>query len=336
MRKNLPDLFDEQPNLLHCLVTQFSPSILKDEGVPVYRAVQHSGEYVLTFPRAYHAGFNSGFNCAEAVNVAPVDWLSHGQNAVEVYSKETRKTSISHDKLLLGAAYEAIKSLCELSALGEENTKTFRWKSFCGKNGNLTKAIEARLLIEEKRIKALGNGFSLVKMEKEFDSKCERECIFCFSDLHLSASGCNKCSPGEYTCTKHANDLCSCEGKDRFILLRYTTDELSSLVRALEGESVDLKTWSSKVIKDYSETQREESSMVTVEEKPQKESDFDLNLDLQLDDEFYASSETCDDAIMMNFAAYVEPINLGFLVFGKLWSNKHAIFPKGASPKPFF
>lgn len=106
--------------------------------------VQNAGEYVLTFPRAYHAGFNCGFNCAEAVNVAPVDWLAHGQNAVELYSKETRKTSLSHDKLLLGAAYEAVKALWELSAssVGNENTTNLRWKSFCGKNGTLTNAVQ--------------------------------------------------------------------------------------------------------------------------------------------------------------------------------------------------
>lgn len=105
--------------------------------------VQNAGEYVLTFPRAYHAGFNCGFNCAEAVNVAPVDWLAHGQNAVELYSKETRKTSLSHDKLLLGAAYEAVKALWELSAsVGKDNTTNLRWKSFCGKNGTLTNAIQ--------------------------------------------------------------------------------------------------------------------------------------------------------------------------------------------------
>ncbi|CAL9243354.1 unnamed protein product [Arabidopsis halleri] len=51
--------------------------------------------------RAYQAGFNCGFNRAEAVNVAPVYRLAHGQNVVELYSKETRKISLSHDKLLL-------------------------------------------------------------------------------------------------------------------------------------------------------------------------------------------------------------------------------------------
>ncbi|CAA0374672.1 unnamed protein product [Arabidopsis thaliana] len=320
MRKHLPDLFDEQPDLLHELVTQFSPTTLKNEGVPVYRAVQNAGEYVLTFPRAYHSGFNCGFNCAEAVNVAPVDWLAHGQNAVEIYSQETRKTSLSHDKILLGAAFEAVKSL---SAHGEDNTKRFSWKRFCGKDGIITKAIEARLRMEEKRIEALGNGFSLVKMDKDFDSNCERECISCFSDLHLSATGCKNCSSlEEYGCTKH--DICSCEGKDRFIFLRYTIDELSSLVRALEGESDDLKAWLSKVMEGCSETQKGESSGIIVKEKQVQEECFDLN------GECNKSSEICEDASIMDLAAYhVEPINLGFLVVGKLWCNKHAIFPKG-------
>ncbi|KAG6496733.1 hypothetical protein ZIOFF_044603 [Zingiber officinale] len=47
-------------------------------GVLVYRCVQNEGEFVLTFPQAYHSSFNSGFNFAEIINVAPVDWLLHG------------------------------------------------------------------------------------------------------------------------------------------------------------------------------------------------------------------------------------------------------------------
>nr|GFB51866.1 lysine-specific demethylase JMJ18 [Tanacetum cinerariifolium] len=54
-------------------VTQLSLRVLKSEGVQVYRVAQHSEEFIVTFPRAYHTGFICRFNYAEAVNVAPVD-----------------------------------------------------------------------------------------------------------------------------------------------------------------------------------------------------------------------------------------------------------------------
>nr|CAB3451444.1 unnamed protein product [Digitaria exilis] len=144
MRKHLPDLFEEQPDLLHNLVTQFSPSLLKSEGVPVYRCVQHEGEFVLTFPRAYHAGFNCGFNCAEAVNVAPVDWLPLGQDAVELYREQARKITISHDKLLLGAAREAIRAQWDILFLKRNTADNLRWKSMCGPDSAICKSLKKR------------------------------------------------------------------------------------------------------------------------------------------------------------------------------------------------
>ncbi|KAF9609999.1 hypothetical protein IFM89_019639 [Coptis chinensis] len=64
--------------------------------------------------RVLDAGFNCGFNCAEAVNVAPLDWLPHEQNAIEIYCKQGRKISVSHDKMLLGAARETMRVHSEL------------------------------------------------------------------------------------------------------------------------------------------------------------------------------------------------------------------------------
>ncbi|RDX44633.1 hypothetical protein OH76DRAFT_1408862 [Lentinus brumalis] len=43
--------------------------------------VQQAGEFVITFPRGYHAGFNLGFNCAESVNFALESWIDIGRKA---------------------------------------------------------------------------------------------------------------------------------------------------------------------------------------------------------------------------------------------------------------
>lgn len=48
--------------LLQEKTTMFPPSILLQHNVPVYKAVQMPGEFVVTFPRAYHAGFSHGIS----------------------------------------------------------------------------------------------------------------------------------------------------------------------------------------------------------------------------------------------------------------------------------
>ncbi|XP_004302095.1 PREDICTED: putative lysine-specific demethylase JMJ16 [Fragaria vesca subsp. vesca] len=243
MRKHLPDLFEEQPDLLHKLVTQLSPSILKSNGVPVYRCCQNPGEFVLTFPRAYHSGFNCGFNCAEAVNVAPVDWLPHGQVAIELYQEQGRKTSISHDKLLLGAAREAVRAHWELNLLKKNTFDNLRWKNVCGKDGVLAKVLKARVEMERVRREFLCNSSQALKMESNFDATSERECSICFFDLHLSAAGCHQCSPDRYACLNHAKQFCSCAWSSKFFLFRYDIDELNILLEALEGKLSAVYRW---------------------------------------------------------------------------------------------
>ncbi|KAF3918827.1 hypothetical protein ABW20_dc0100910 [Dactylellina cionopaga] len=59
-----------------------SPSYLESHyNIKVNKLVHHEGEFVITFPFGYHAGFNLGYNCAESVNFATEAWLDYGRNA---------------------------------------------------------------------------------------------------------------------------------------------------------------------------------------------------------------------------------------------------------------
>lgn len=69
IKSEAPDLFEAQPDLLFQLVTLMNPLRLTDAGVQVYGCNQRAGEFVITFPKAYHAGFNHG------VRFRTISWL---------------------------------------------------------------------------------------------------------------------------------------------------------------------------------------------------------------------------------------------------------------------
>ncbi|CAL8076115.1 unnamed protein product [Orchesella dallaii] len=56
---------------------------LKGKQIPVHIIVQNEGDLVILAPRTYHFGFNAGFNVAEAVNFAHMNWFIYGLTAHE-------------------------------------------------------------------------------------------------------------------------------------------------------------------------------------------------------------------------------------------------------------
>ncbi|XP_062020227.1 putative lysine-specific demethylase JMJ16 isoform X2 [Rosa rugosa] len=238
MRKSFPDLLKQ-----HRLVKQVSPSTLKSEDIPVFRCVQRPGEFVLVFPGAYHSEFDCGFNFSERACFAPLDWLPHGQNAVELYSEQGRKTAISYDKVLLGAAREAVRAQWEISLLKKnKNSENLRWKNACLKDGILTEALKLRLKSEEIRRKYFCTSLKSQRMNSDFDATMKRECSICFCDLHFSAVGC-PCSVDRYSCLFHAKQFCFCAWSNKFFLYRHEISELNLLVEALEGKLSAVIKW---------------------------------------------------------------------------------------------
>ncbi|KAL8456775.1 hypothetical protein ACS0TY_034040 [Phlomoides rotata] len=85
-----------------------SPEVLLSAGVPCCRLVQNAGEFVVTFPRAYHSGFSHGFNCGEAANIATPEWLRVAKEAAVRRAAINCPPMVSHFQLL----YDLALSLC--------------------------------------------------------------------------------------------------------------------------------------------------------------------------------------------------------------------------------
>ena len=217
LQTKLPHLFASQPGLLHALVTLISPEALRQAGIPVYRAVQEAGCYIITFPYAYHAGFNAGFNCAEATNFAPADWLPFGLDASERYSQDARYCSVAHDKMLMELGRAASQPD---AALHPSLPPT------------IAAELDRRTLLEvERRSDASHSVGSEQRMSPADLALCaDTDCAVCLADLHISAIYC-ACSPDQPTCLRHVG--CCCAPSDRVLKYQYSMQEMQALAHAV-------------------------------------------------------------------------------------------------------
>lgn len=179
MGKIAPELFESQPDLLHQLVTICNPNILQAQGVPIYKCNQLEGEFVITFPRAYHAGYNQGMNFAEAVNFAPADWLPIGRICVTHYSMLHRYPVFSHDELICKMASDA-NSL-------DSSIVTATYQDM----------LQMISLESAARMNAFEWGCTRTERETfELYPDDERQCEYCKTTCFLSAITC-ECSPSK-------------------------------------------------------------------------------------------------------------------------------------------
>ncbi|QRW16558.1 histone demethylase JARID1 [Rhizoctonia solani] len=94
--------------ILFQLVTLMNPDRLRKAGVRVFACNQRPGEFVVTLPKAYHAGFNHGLNFNEAVNFALPEWLPLGLECAKRYQEHRKLPVFSHDELLVTVVQHAL------------------------------------------------------------------------------------------------------------------------------------------------------------------------------------------------------------------------------------
>ena len=63
--------------------------------------------------------------------MAPIDWLPRGQTAVELYKQQMRRSTVSHDKLLIGTAKTALAMSHHFLEL-QDTTDLAAWKDSFG------------------------------------------------------------------------------------------------------------------------------------------------------------------------------------------------------------
>ncbi|XP_028669207.1 lysine-specific demethylase 5C isoform X2 [Erpetoichthys calabaricus] len=229
MKKLTPELFESQPDLLHQLVTIMNPNILMNHGVPVVRTNQCAGEFVITFPRAYHSGFNQGYNFAEAVNFCTADWLPAGRSCIEHYRRLRRYCVFSHEELT-----------CKMAACAEKLDLS------------LAAAVHKEMFImvqEERKLRKslLDKGITEAEREAfELLPDDERQCDKCKTTCFLSALACYDC-PEKLVCLYHIDDLCHCPADRQYLRYRYTLDELPTMLHKLKVRAESYDTWASKV-----------------------------------------------------------------------------------------
>ncbi|XP_030640347.1 lysine-specific demethylase 5C [Chanos chanos] len=229
MKKLTPELFEFQPDLLHQLVTIMNPNILMAHGVPVVRTNQCAGEFVITFPRAYHSGFNQGYNFAEAVNFCTADWLPTGRSCIEHYRRLRRYCVFSHEELT-----------CKMAACPEKLDL------------NLAAATHREMFIivqEERKLRKglLERGITEAEREAfELLPDDERQCDKCKTTCFLSALACSNCTE-RLVCLYHTQDLCSCPTEKLYLRYRYTLDELLAMLHRLKVRAESFDSWASRV-----------------------------------------------------------------------------------------
>ncbi|KAF1996473.1 PLU-1-domain-containing protein [Amniculicola lignicola CBS 123094] len=257
MREAVPELFETQPDLLFQLVTLLTPEQLKKAGVRVCALDQRAGEFVITFPQAFHAGFNHGFNFNEAVNFAPADWEPFGERGVQRLQDFRRQPCFSHDELLLAASSRKDTTIKTAKWLAPALEK-MRDREIAGRGefSERHKAAKAHVC----KIDGTGDGDAKCELDFVVDEADVQEddmiCAYCKAYCYLSRFICS--NSNKVLCLKHAGWFDCCPGMhetDRYsgargshmLVFRMTDEALCASVKKIVDKAGTPEAWEAKL-----------------------------------------------------------------------------------------
>ncbi|XP_050377779.1 lysine-specific demethylase REF6 isoform X2 [Argentina anserina] len=141
--------------------TVMSPEVFISSGIPCCRLVQNAGEFVVTFPRAYHTGFSHGFNCGEAANIATPEWLRVANEAAVRRASINYPPMVSHFQLLYDLAL-ALCSRTPVRSSAEPRSSRLKDKKK-GEGETVVKGLFVKDVIQNNELlHVLGKGSSIV------------------------------------------------------------------------------------------------------------------------------------------------------------------------------
>jgi [histone H3]-trimethyl-L-lysine4 demethylase len=255
MRKAVPELFESQPDLLFQLVTILPPDKLRQAGVEVYALDQRAGEFVITFPQAYHAGFNHGFNFNEAVNFAPADWEPFGESGVRRLQEFRRQPCFSHDELLFTAAGAdtTIKTAKWLApALERTRDRELEERAaFAADHVELNPHEDCTY--DTLALEIPADCGLIIKLQNIDLEEEDYQCHYCKAFSYLSQWRCH--GSGRVSCLKHPKVVECCQetpeqrlkGPNHSLVLRYTNEELRNTVQKVVDKAGVPEAWEARL-----------------------------------------------------------------------------------------
>jgi hypothetical protein len=300
------------PDLLHHITTMFSPRLLQAAEVPVYKIVQYEGEYVVTFPRAFHGGFSLGPNIGEAVNFAPHDWISYGSEANERYRSFQRPAVFSHDRLAFTMAnhLEDQTDYTSCKLLFDELVRI------------VDDELHQRRSLQKSGVRDVSDSINLPpnnldrldEASADYDDK--RLCHSCKHICFLSAVGC-ECSHSRVSCLRHSHFMCRCPPEKQYFLIWSKEDELTSTLKRVEDHCNHLQKRNPVPHDEEGDVQEVDELTDPIAPGAQRDLYIHRNHDIQIDPigewSFVHAPISCDNDAMTAAAHWdVTPRDLGY------------------------